>query len=79
MRTFLLFVGSVLYPVVMVVISPVLLSLYLLLGFIIVSRFANAQWRRAVVFVANLDLPLLHMATKKQLAFRPKAVRVRLH
>ncbi|HVF95852.1 MAG TPA: hypothetical protein VM871_00940 [Flavisolibacter sp.] len=76
MRTFLLFIGSVLYPVVMVVISPVLLFLYFLLGFVTMSRIVYVQWRKAVVFVANLDLPLLHLDTKKDLSFRPKAVRL---
>lgn len=76
MRTFLLFTGSILYPVVMVIISPVLLFLYLLMGFIVASRYANLQWQRLFSFVLNLNLPLLHVAAKKTLAFRPKAVRL---
>ena len=76
MRTFLLFIGSVLYPVVMVIISPVFLTLYLLYGFMLVGQYIAFLWQHVLSVLADLKLPLLHFPEKKSLAFRPKAVRL---
>ncbi|QEC56891.1 hypothetical protein [Flavisolibacter ginsenosidimutans] len=76
MRTFLLFIGSVIYPVVMVIISPVLLFLYLLLGFVFLSRYVNTVRRQFLAMLTTVRLPLFHLPAKKVLAFRPKAVRL---
>lgn len=76
MRTFLLFIGSVLYPLVMVIISPVFLTLYLLYGLLLVGQYVAFLWAHLLSVLANLKLPLLHLPEKKGLAFRPKAVRL---
>ena len=76
MRTFLLFIGSVIYPAVMVIISPVLLFLYLLLAFVFLSRYVNTARRQLLAILSAVKLPLLHLPAKKVLAFRPKAVRL---
>ena len=75
MRTLLLFIGSVLYPVVMVIISPVLLTLYFLFACVLVSRYLNWLRHQALLAISNLKLPLAHLPAKKVLVFRPKAVR----
>jgi len=76
MRTFLLFIGSVIYPAVMVIISPVLLFLYLLLGFVFLSRYVNTVRRQFLNTLSTVRLPLFHLPAKKVLAFRSKAVRL---
>ncbi len=76
MRTFLLFIGSVLYPAVMVIISPVLLSLYVVYGLVLVGQYIAFLWQHLLSVLSNLNLPLLHLPEKKSLAFRPKAVRL---
>ena len=76
MRTFLLFIGSVLYPVVMVIISPVFLTLYLLYGLMLVGQYIAFLCQHVLSALADLKLPLLHLPEKKSLAFRPKAVRL---
>lgn len=76
MRTFLLFIGSVLYPFVMVIISPVLLVLYVLYAVVLAGRYTAFLWQHLLSVLAGLKLPLLHMPAKKVLAFRPKAVRL---
>ena len=76
MRTFLLFIGSVLYPFVMVIISPVLLTFSLLYGLLLAGRYFAFLWQHLLSVLASLKLPLLHLPEKKNLAFRPKAVRL---
>jgi hypothetical protein len=76
MRTFLLFIGSILYPITMVIISPVLVFLYFLLGFVFILRHLSNIRHQALSLIANVKLPLLHLPTKKTLAFRPKAMRL---
>lgn len=76
MRPFLLFIGSVLYPLVMAIISPVLLTLCLLYGVVLVCRYVSFLWQHLLSVLASLKLPLLPLPEKKVLAFRPKAVRI---
>ena len=76
MRSLLLFVGSVLYPTVMVVISPLLVFLYLLFGAVLLARYLQGKKQWVVSLFANVKLYNLHLSYKKQLAFRPKAVRL---
>lgn len=72
MRSLLLFIGSVLYPVVMVVISPVVLFAYFLLGFTLLTRYAHARYHYLLTHWRHL--PALQTMARKGLALRPKAM-----
>lgn len=76
MRSLLLFIGSCLYPTVMVIISPLLVFLYILLGTVLLARYLNTKKQWLLAAVGNLRLQGLQLVYKKQLGFRPKAVRL---
>jgi hypothetical protein len=76
MRSLLLFIGSILYPTVMVIISPLLAFLYLLFGTVVLTRFLQSKVQWVMSLFANVKLYHLHFPYKKQLVFRPKAVRL---
>lgn len=76
MRSLLLFIGSLLYPAVMVVISPLLVFLYLLFGTVLLTRFLQSKMQWVLSLLANVKLYHLHFPYKKQLVFRPKAMRL---
>ena len=76
MRNLLLFVGSCLYPVVMVIISPLLAFLYVLLGMVVVSRYLKIKTVVFASFFNNIKLPSFHFSMKKQISFLPKGLRL---
>ncbi|HUC80386.1 MAG TPA: hypothetical protein VMR70_05685 [Flavisolibacter sp.] len=76
MRSLLLFIGSVLYPLVMVIISPMLAFLYLLFGAILLGRYMQSKMQWLMNIFAGIKLYNLHFPYKKHLVFRPKAVRL---
>lgn len=76
MRNLLLFIGSCLYPLVMVIISPVLLFVYSLLGAVMLTRYVNSKTGGLTSFFGGIKLPVFHFLNKKHLVLRPKAVRL---
>ena len=76
MRSLLLFIGSLLYPTVMVIISPLLMFLYLLYGTLLFTRYLHTKKQLLLVAVGSLKMLNLHLPYRKQLTFRPKAVRL---
>lgn len=76
MRSLLLFIGSVIYPVVMVIISPVLLFAYCLLGFTLLTRYANNKRLNLLTYLNQYRLSALQGLHKKGLGFGAKAVRL---
>lgn len=77
MRSLLLFIGSCLYPTVMVIISPLLAFLYVLLGTVMLSRYLRVRGQWVFDQVITFTQQTLHLSYKKQqLVFRPKAVRL---
>ncbi|RYF86837.1 MAG: hypothetical protein EON98_02480 [Chitinophagaceae bacterium] len=77
MRSLLLFIGSVLYPAIMIIISPILVCLYLLFGMVLLSRFVQSKWHLLTAPIVLFKQQVLHLSYKKQqLVFRPKAVRL---
>jgi hypothetical protein len=75
MRSLLLFIGSCLYPFVMVIISPVIAFLYFLLGTVVLTRFVKTCAEAVVDYFATLKFPVPHFSVKKQFSFLPKIVR----
>jgi hypothetical protein len=75
MRSLLLFIGSVLYPAVMVIISPLLVVLYLLFGTLWLGRFIQHKLTWLVAHIGHVKTLHLQFLYKKQLVLRPKAVR----
>lgn len=64
MRTLLTFTGSVIYFVVMTVISPLLLVVYTGLG--TTRLLQSIQWQRPVLPSLHVKLPAVHMPVKRQ-------------
>jgi len=77
MRSLLLFIGSCLYPAVMIIISPLLAFLYVLFASVLVTRFIRVKSKWIIAYVNHFAQQVLHLSYKKQqLVFRPKAVRL---
>ena len=77
MRSLLLFIGSCLYPAIMVIISPLLMFTYFLLALVLLSRYLRVKSHRFVAYAQMFMQQFLHLTYKKQhLSFRPKAVRL---
>jgi hypothetical protein len=60
----------------MVIISPLLVFLYILSGTVLLFRYVGTKKQWLVALIGNLRLQGLQLAYKKQLSFRPKAVRL---